>query len=312
MIGSLISLGGYLLVLFVLNIWMVVKIWRSSPLLAVVSFFFFPAAIIALIKSWNEPESDIKIPFALSLVVLALIYWSSNRVVDKAIEESAHLFTAQEIAEIRREDPEMAARIEAAQAQGRPVDAVDAQAGDAAERLVADRLGGGAPSASTPPTAEEAKAARALEQEAGAEKRARLRMATGGLEPKRGTIRFERAGAVLTLPTHFRFVPRNQLGQIAELREVPLGRDVLGWITHERVNLGADKIWYVEARYVRIDPATVASNDAATIDFSVQSAATPVREGEVRYTFRAPDDLPAELGTRATRLMAANTVAARR
>jgi hypothetical protein len=306
MIGSMISLGGYFLVLFILVIWMVVKIAKESPLLAVVTFFFWPAAVLAM----GRGVRDITIPFALAVVTSGAIWWASNRVVDKAIEEVAVYYSPAEIEEIRRDNPEVAAQIEAEQArqfaEGDSGDSVDDAANRAAEDAVAQALGRGESAAYATPAKTPAEL-KALEQEAGAEKRARLRESVAGLEPRRGTIRFERAGAVLALPVHFRYVPRDQLDRIAELHNEPLTRNTLGWITHERVNLGADRIWFVEVSMVRVDPATMASNDGSKIDFSSISATTPVPGGELRYVYHGPDSVPVELGRRATRLMVANT-----
>ena len=41
-------------------LWMAARIWKSSPILAIVSFLFLPAAIIPLIQNWGDEESDIK------------------------------------------------------------------------------------------------------------------------------------------------------------------------------------------------------------------------------------------------------------
>lgn len=48
-------------------LWMVARIWKSSPGLAAVSFFVFPVAIIPLIQNWGDEETDIKVPFFLAL-----------------------------------------------------------------------------------------------------------------------------------------------------------------------------------------------------------------------------------------------------
>src|SRR5690242_2696093 len=38
-------------------LWMAARIWKSSPILAIISFFFLPAAIIPLIQNWGDEES---------------------------------------------------------------------------------------------------------------------------------------------------------------------------------------------------------------------------------------------------------------
>ena len=47
MFGSAALLIGLLLLLFVISIWMCVKIWRRSPLLAIGAFLFWPLSIVA-------------------------------------------------------------------------------------------------------------------------------------------------------------------------------------------------------------------------------------------------------------------------
>src|SRR5690554_6747794 len=108
MLGSLTSLAGYLLVLFVITVWMCVKIWRRSPLLAIGAFFLWPLSLIALFLYWGDEDSDIRVPFALSLVVSILIGVMAMRAVDKGIDEMAWMLSDEDIAQIRLEDPKLA------------------------------------------------------------------------------------------------------------------------------------------------------------------------------------------------------------
>ena len=52
---------------FICLIWMASRIWKSSPGLAVASFFILPIAIIPLLQNWGDEETDIKVPFFLAL-----------------------------------------------------------------------------------------------------------------------------------------------------------------------------------------------------------------------------------------------------
>jgi hypothetical protein len=64
---------------FVLFIYMLVRTWKSSILLAVLSFLFWPVIIVALIKNWNDEESDIKVPFFLWIVTSVFMVWLISR-----------------------------------------------------------------------------------------------------------------------------------------------------------------------------------------------------------------------------------------
>lgn len=116
MLGSVVSMGGYWLVLMVLVVWMCVRIWRSSPAMAVVTFFFWPASVLALFTNWGDRDSDIRIPFALSLLTAALVVFMAQRSVDKGIEEMALALSQQDIEEIRQANPELAIQLEEARA----------------------------------------------------------------------------------------------------------------------------------------------------------------------------------------------------
>ena len=70
--------------------WMLIRTSRSSMLLAILSFFFWPLLIVALVKNWNDEESDIKVPFFIyiALMVLLAIYAAK---VGKSTEEQEAL-----------------------------------------------------------------------------------------------------------------------------------------------------------------------------------------------------------------------------
>lgn len=52
-------------------LWIAARIWKSSAILAILTVFLWPAAVFALLRYWNDEESDIKVPFALFLVAAA-------------------------------------------------------------------------------------------------------------------------------------------------------------------------------------------------------------------------------------------------
>ena len=68
-------------------LWMAARIWKSSPILAIVSFLFLPAAVIPLIQNWGDEESDIKVPFFLALASSVYTVYSMMSFAKSAQEE---------------------------------------------------------------------------------------------------------------------------------------------------------------------------------------------------------------------------------
>ena len=64
-LGVFVALG--------LWIYMLVRTSKSSMLLAILCFFFWPLLIVALIKNWSDEESDIKVPFFIYLVLIIFL-----------------------------------------------------------------------------------------------------------------------------------------------------------------------------------------------------------------------------------------------
>ena len=55
-------------------------------LLAIVSFFFWPALIVALFMCWGDADADIKVPFAMFAALTAWGVYRSHQV--KAAQEA--------------------------------------------------------------------------------------------------------------------------------------------------------------------------------------------------------------------------------
>ena len=82
-------MGMLLLLMFltlIFNIWLLVRIWKSSPLIAVISFLFFPAAIISLVQNWGDEEYDVRMPFFLACGSYAVLMMVALKVAGQ-IEE---------------------------------------------------------------------------------------------------------------------------------------------------------------------------------------------------------------------------------
>lgn len=244
MIGGLVSLGLYWLVLLALGLWILLRTWRSSPLLAIISFFFFPATLVALLRQWNDPETDIKIPFFLSLVTIGAMVWAAGRTVDQAIDASALHYSDEEIELIRSENPEFAAQIEAARQEqlARLQSEAFAAEGDA-EGAWDDPSDGAATRGLRDARSEPV----VVDPEA--ERQANLRRLAKDLDWQRGSVRLEAPQSTLVLPRHFRFVGAGSLFALAQAHQRPIDRFTLGWVVHEREDIGAPGAWFVEVRH---------------------------------------------------------------
>jgi hypothetical protein len=63
----------------VLLLWMVVKLWRRNALLAISSFLFWPVLVFAVLASWGDEKSDIRLPFALFLAAAGYVYYEMTK-----------------------------------------------------------------------------------------------------------------------------------------------------------------------------------------------------------------------------------------
>lgn len=274
MIGSLISMAGYYLVAFVLVIWMVVKIARSSPLLALLVFLFAPASLYALVRYWGDRDSDIRLPFALTVLSFGLALFMAQRTVDHAVIEAAPYFTEQEIAMIRLQDPAMADAIEEARAKafaehGEDYYAYDEDAyddGDSYDEAEEVEPGSSPPRLTAVERAQRARASRPAPEversapaappveldpaELEAARLSELQIAAAALAYRFGTVTLAPAAAELPMPRGFRFAPRQTVLRVAKLRGVPVPDDLLGWVVHQKVDLTAADAWFVEVRFV--------------------------------------------------------------
>ncbi len=250
-----------------LTLWMVVRIWRRSPLLAILSFLFWPASIIALILYWGDEDSDIRVPFFLSLVATALLAFMAMRTVDAGINEMAAMLSDADIAEIRRENPVLADQLERARAEAHG-DEDEAYSAGTIEAPVSRPAANPAPRAeaavanpesthvavSLPPEAELA------EQEA--QHRIELAQAATALSWRVGTVDLAPAPARLKLPSQFRLLARQWLIRLARLHGVPYDNHAMGWIVHQSVDLGREDAWFVQVRFLpqaeRFNPPSVA------------------------------------------------------
>lgn len=281
MIGSAMSFAGYLFVLFLLSIWTVVRIWKKSPLLAILCFFFWPATIVALFTNWGEEDSDIRIPFFLGVVVSGLMIFMAMRTVDQGISEMAHSLSDQDIAEIRASDPELAQALLEARDERQA-----ARGGEPGEDAGFDQVAGDSVGATAPgivsgnvertvdDTAEQRPAAAPRAPALlDAEYRGNLERTAANIAWQFRRVFLPAANATLHLTEHFRFTPRANLLSLARLRAVALPADVFGWAVHRDVNLAREDAWHVQVRHVPLPhvPAPPAAFDDANARAAAQT-----------------------------------------
>lgn len=312
---------------------MLIRIFKSSVLLGVLSLFFFPATIVALVRNWNDPDTDIKIPFFLSLVFSGILFYTAFSTVASVYEEQVMLLSDIEISELADGDPAVEAMLRSQR------DALREEYGwDESEQT------GSADLSSLRVSIEAERTAASDDSFAPMTEATQLRLgyeaAAGAIKYQRGTARFESARTELALPQHFRFVPVDQLEAQARVRQRDLPPGLFGWIVHERVDMGLEDAWWVEVRFhadghlgsvselagelgsnwqggalagldASYQPRWNSSSGVATWvearpdgRYDVQ-AALPLRHGLLRFEVPAMQGDQLELGLRAARLMAA-------
>jgi len=336
----------FIVVLLILNLWMVVRIWRDSALMGILCLLVPGVILFALIRNWGDPESDIKIPFLLSIVVSVMFYFSLMNLAERefgvnpdgsiAYEEAgfgaddfdnaylADQYTDEEREQLRQDDPELAALLD------------DAEQSRSGGNQTSERW-----ESATPVTATEAdedavdpKVQRRQDQRAA---RRVLRQS--------GPIEIGPAYARLQTPSHFSFVAAPRLNGAARLHRRALDKEVIGWVVHERVSLADDLAWFAEIRFEPVGhlqangvgnsaglqqavsalggrvssegmfaPQWSTSRAIMTWIRSVAGssaveavAALPLRHGVLSYVVRVDSAKERELALRTARLMASKT-----
>lgn len=331
------------LVVFVMWVWMIIKVARVSTGMAILTFLFWPAAIFHLISHWADDESDIKIPYLIAVIASGMAIYS---VFQAAKDVAVGAFTQEDIEEIRRHDPDAAALIELEQRKAMGTDDPQSTAGVLLSNDDAQ------------PASTDLASAEVAPQNVPARPRMR-KVPIGDLNLRRGEIRLDPAFSNLTLPEHFRYIPAEQLGLLSEVRKHPVDAAVFAWIVHERIDLNQQDFWFVEARFEStgylpaplpppVAPVTIPAEAAdATVPVAAstpdagaaaapepdpfaltwdaeraiatwsESAATPglvdqcaarlLRHGAMLFCVPELDPARRELGLRAARLVAART-----
>ncbi|MBD8525754.1 hypothetical protein [Pseudomarimonas arenosa] len=261
------------LVSLVFWIMVLVRIGRESVLMAILTFFLWPIALVPLIRNWGQGESDIRMPFFGALIASVLAYSMLASTVSDLVSEQAMYISDEELQLIAEDDPEYAEELRrlrdeaiaedrAAQPTEGRVDPPSAAASSdvAVERSVQN----GGSGYSAPTLSEQAeivanaglrptshRPAAPLPQLISADTDLeRLEAEVRQLSYRLGKVKLERAQAELALPSGFRFVPRVSLTRVARLRGTEVEPHVLGWVVHQQVSVADPDGWYIEVLYL--------------------------------------------------------------
>lgn len=268
------NIGFYYLLIFVMVIWMAIKIGRDSTGMGIATLVCWPIAVIPLITNWGRRDSDIRLQFVVVLVASGLL-WNS---LDKVALNAERARQEGQTASMAGQDSVYAMQIEAERdgvrygrpvgneraplisldASGRPV--APTTSGDMAYYLRATGHVGGPAAEGTLSRSNIASAPGAVGQSAPSSAEPTLQFAPAMVKVnatplheinfRRGQVRLGPANATLDVPPHFRFIARHQLGLLSELRQIPVDPTrTLGWIVHERVNLRSADFWFIEVSF---------------------------------------------------------------
>ena len=68
------NIGFYYLLIFVMVIWMAIKIGRDSTGMGIATLVCWPFAVVPLITNWGRRDSDIRLQFVVVLVAGGLLW----------------------------------------------------------------------------------------------------------------------------------------------------------------------------------------------------------------------------------------------
>jgi hypothetical protein len=251
------SMGSAMLfwgIAFILMMWVVIKIARTSALMAFVTFVFWPVSLIYLLRGWGDPDNDIRVPFFGAVLASVIAFFMMKDGVDSAMQQVAYEMSDEELALIADEDPALHARLMELR---RNVDLESISTDDStpqydsnpeprASASEADRAGLSSPAATPAVSIDPA---------------VELAQTAAALSYYYGEIELAAAHSTLQLPSRWRMVMANRLHRIARLRGLSLEPGTLGWISHEDVDLGRASGWAVELRFLPVGYVPLAASD---------------------------------------------------
>ncbi|HVF35918.1 MAG TPA: DUF2167 domain-containing protein, partial [Candidatus Saccharimonadia bacterium] len=130
----------------------------------------------------------------------------------------------------------------------------------------------------------------------------RLRQAFEQLEVQRGIVTIGAAHATLSIPTHFRLVPRRSIEALStRLGGGPVERDLFGWLVHDSVDLADDDAWFIAVSYSPIGHVSASdAEDLSSPDLVEANRKLTAQYAGGEYAFDAFEHVPAwreDIGT---------------
>lgn len=69
MLGALVALASFF--------WMIARIWKANAGFAIASVLLWPVLLFAVVKLWDDKDSDIKLPFAIWAASIGYVWWAT-------------------------------------------------------------------------------------------------------------------------------------------------------------------------------------------------------------------------------------------
>jgi hypothetical protein len=288
--GNLGSAVLFYVFAFAMVIWMCVKIARGSLVLALLTFFVWPLALLSLIRNWGNPQSDIRIPFFAAVFALGLSVFMVEQAADPQVADAAPDLNEDELSALAQVDPDTYGKVMQARAD---YEASDQRLRHADEDIATQR----SPQATDQPDRGPSPAPRNLDRDRDRAEPASdspaatldpmldLAQTAAGLSYQYSRIDWPHLQAHLQLPSRFRFIPASRLHRLARLRSQTLPEGGLGWVSHETVDLGQPEAWVLEVQHLavgRLDEGDPGDAGADFADVLAGMAGAPALDGSSR------------------------------
>jgi hypothetical protein len=287
--GSLGSALLYYVFAFAMVIWMCVKIARGSLVLALLTFFLWPLALLSLIRNWGNPQTDIRIPFFAAVVALGMSVFMIERVADPQVVDAAPRSNEDTLSALAQVDPDTYGKVMQARAD---YEASDQRLRDADEDIGGEHGTLSSPRATDRPDRAPSPAPRdsdraepASDGPAALDPVLDLAHTAAGLSYQYSRIAWPHLQAHLQLPSRFRFIPASRLHRLARLRSQTLPEGGLGWVSHETVDLGQPEAWVLEVQHLavgRLDEGDLGDAGADFAGVLAGMAGAPALDGSSR------------------------------
>lgn len=258
------------MLIFVMVVWMAVKVGRQSVGMGVLTFLFWPAAIIPLITNWGQRDSDIRLQFLVAAIASGFLWKATLEIAmqtEQAMQQDQIALVNGDSVYVMQIESERdgvrygrpvgndGAPLIALDANGNPVSPTTS--GDMAYYLRATGRLGGPAADGTMSRANTATVAGVGGSSISAESDMQFAPALAKVHStplheirfRRGEVRLQPAFSTFRVPEHFRFIARHQLGLLSQLRGIAVAEHTLGWLVHERVNLNSADFWFVEVSF---------------------------------------------------------------